>query len=142
MSSVVDQSGTLPFKLLTSVNFGKDSATSPTSVGSNSSTASWASRYIAPLSIGQFLWSGPRSDGGTDWHHQPSGLAGLRSLQIGAPPTPQSPVEEQAEPRDVLFARSPADATPVKRAHLREGTAGSMPEVERREAGLCTSTSL
>jgi hypothetical protein len=136
MSSVVDQPGTLP--LLTSANFGKDSTTS----GSISSTAGWgsgssgrASRYpsLAPSSVAQSSRSGPRSDGGTDWHHPPSGLAGLRSLQIGALLNPHSPVEEQAEPRDEVFAGSPAGAAPVKRAHLREGTAGSMPEVERRD---------
>ena len=137
MSSVVDQPGTFP--LLTSANFGKDSTTSGTSAGSISSTAGWgssssgrASRYpsLAPSSIGQ---PRPRSDGDTDWHHQPSGLAGLRSLQIGALLNPHSPVEEQAEPADVLFARSPAGPAPVKRAHLREGTAESIPEVERRD---------
>ena len=134
LSSVVDQPGTLP--LLTSNNFGKSTA-SGTPAGSISSTAGWgsgssgrASRYpsLAASSIGQPSQSGPRSDGGTDWHHPPSGLAGLASLQLGTLVNPHSPVEEQAEPPDVLFA-----AAPMKRAHLREGTVGSVPEVERRD---------
>jgi len=126
------------FPLLTSANFGKDSTTS----GSISSNAGWgssssgkASRYpsLAPSSVGQFSRSGARSDASTDWHHPPSGLGGLTSLQIGPLQNPHSPVEEQPEEPEVWPARSPARPAPVKRAHLREGTASSMPEVERRD---------
>ncbi|KAI9568907.1 hypothetical protein HD554DRAFT_687833 [Boletus coccyginus] len=133
MSSVVDQPGTFP--LLTSANFGKDSTTSGTSAGSISSNAGWgssssgrASRYPSLASR-----SGPRSDAGTDWHHPPSGLGGLTSLQIGTLLNPHSPVEEQPEESEVSPARSLAYPAPVKRAHLRESTASSMPEVERRD---------
>ncbi|KAF8554842.1 hypothetical protein OG21DRAFT_1021377 [Imleria badia] len=135
MSSVVDQS----FPLLTSANFGKDSTTSGTSAGSistagwgsNSSGSGRTSRYpsLAPSSILQSSRSGPHSDAGTDWHHTPSGLAGLSSLQIGPMHNPHSPAEERPERRDMLRA----DPVPVKRAHLREGTASSIPEVERRD---------
>lgn len=135
-ASLVDQSGTLP--LLTSTNFGKESTASGTTVGSISSTAGWgsnssgrASRYpsLAPSSIGQ---SGPRSDGGTDWHHLPPGLSGLKTLQMGSLRNPHSPVEEQPEELFASSAPDPADPTLAKCAHLREGTVSSIPEVERR----------
>ncbi|KAH0829057.1 hypothetical protein J3R83DRAFT_2514 [Lanmaoa asiatica] len=138
MSSVIDQPGTLP--LLTSVTFG-NSTKSNTPPGSILSTAGWgssssgkASRYpsLTPSSTGWSSQSGPRSDTGTDWHHPPSGLAGLTSLQIGPLRNPHSPVQEEPEQADVLFTPRPADPTPAKRAHLREGTVGSLPEVERR----------
>lgn len=134
MSSVIDQPSTLP--LLTSANFGKDSTTSGTPPGSISSTAGWgsgssgrASRYpsLAPSSIAS--QSGPRSDAGTNWHHPPSGLASLTLLQIGPLWNPHSPVEERPEHPDVSLAPYPV---PARRAHLREGTVSSMPEVERR----------
>lgn len=138
ISPVIDQSGTLP--LLTSANFGKNSTTSGTPPGSMS-TAGWgsrssgrASRYpsLALSSIGQSLRSGPRSDAGTDWHHPPSGLAGLSSLQIGPLQNPHYPVEEQPEQPDVSLAPGLANPVLAKHAHLRKGTVSSMPEVERR----------
>lgn len=128
MSPVVEQSSG-PFPLLTSVNFGKDSTPSGTSAGSISSGR--PSRYpsLAPSSIMQSSRSGPHSDAGTDWHHTPSGLAGLSSLQMGPMRNPHSPVEERAGRPDMLRA----DPALEQRARLREGTASSIPEVERRD---------
>lgn len=128
-----DQSGG-NFPLLTSTNFGKDSTLSAKSAscsstaGFGSSSSGRTSRYpsLAPSSIGLSSHSGPRPDAGTDWHHPPSGLAGLTSLQIGPLQNPHSPVEE----RRGLSVVEPA---PVKRAHLRDGTVSSLPEVERRD---------
>lgn len=129
------------FPLLTSANFGKDSTSSGTAAGSISSTAGWgsgssgrASRYpsLAQSSIAQCSHSGSRSDGGTDWRHPPSGLSGLKTLQIGPLWNPHSPVEEHPEHPDASLAAGPTEPAPVKRAHLREGTTSSVPELERR----------
>ncbi|KAG9312237.1 hypothetical protein JVU11DRAFT_7536 [Chiua virens] len=131
-----------PLPLLTSANFGKTSTTSGTPPGSMSSKTGWgsnssgtASRYpsLATSSMGMSSRSGPRSDCGTpDWHHPPTGLAGLKTLQIGSLHNPHSPVDEHPL-AEVSLAPSPPDPpAPVKRAHLREGTTSSVAEVERR----------
>ena len=129
ISPVLDEA--VAFPLLTSVNFGKESAptlgsiTSTAGLGSNSSGR--ASRYpsLAPSSIGQSSQSGSRSDGGTDWRHPPPGLSGLKTLQIGALRNPHSPTEDRAERS---FGPDPEE----RRARLRQGTVSSVPEVERR----------
>ncbi|KAG8220446.1 hypothetical protein J3R82DRAFT_3140 [Butyriboletus roseoflavus] len=133
MSPVMDQPGTLP--LLTSANFGKNSTASGTPPGSGwgSGSSGRTSRYPSPAqSSVHSSQTKARSDVGTDWYHPPSGLAGLSSLQVGLLRNPHSPVEELPEPQDESLARSSADPVAAKRAHLREGTASSMPEVERR----------
>ena len=126
------------FPLLTSVNFGKDSTKSGTSAGSISSTNAWGSRSsgrtsrypsLAPSSLGLTSRSETRVNDGPDWHHPPSGLAGLTSLQVEPLRNPHSPAEERPMHPDVLLP----GLAPVKRAHLRQSTAGSVPEVEKRD---------
>lgn len=130
------------FPLLTSTAFGKSNSASATSSGSTSSNFGWgsnssgrASRYpsLAPSSIGPSSGSHPHSEGGTDWHHLPAGLAAIKNLRVEPLQNPHSPVEP---PSDIPSSSNrPADLDAPKsnkRAHLREGTASSMPEVERR----------
>ncbi|KAF8132061.1 hypothetical protein EV363DRAFT_1296201 [Boletus edulis] len=133
-SSVVDQSGAV-FPLLTSVNFGTRSTTSGTppgsillSAGFGSGSSNRTSRYpsLTMSSLEQSSHSGP------DWHHPPSGLAGLNALQVGPLVNPHSPVEGRPEQEEMH-----AVPVPVKRAHLRESLASSIPEVKRMDVTQC-----
>ena len=142
-SALVDESPPLP--LLASTSFGRGNLT-PTPTPSNSSnigsnTSSGSSRYpsLAPSSLGQCSGSRPHSDGHTDWHHPPSGLAGLKDLQIEPLQNPYSPVKTAAPqlppPSPPLPSRSGTlnRGETRKRAHLRENTSSSVTEVQRRE---------
>ncbi|KAF8845959.1 hypothetical protein BDN67DRAFT_1064479 [Paxillus ammoniavirescens] len=133
------------FPLLTSTAFGKStsSAASAGSIssgaGRGSNSSGRASRYpsLAASSLGQSSGSQPHSEGGTDWHHPPAGLAGLKNLQMAPMQNPHSPVELPLPslPSDTPFSSAhPASEhiKPGKRAHLRGGTSSSIPEVERR----------
>ncbi|KAL4071341.1 hypothetical protein V8B97DRAFT_1962772 [Scleroderma yunnanense] len=136
----------LPIPLLASTSFGRGNLT-PTPTSSNSSnigcnTSSGSSRYpsLAASSLGQCSGSRPHSGGHTDWHHPPSGLAGLKDLHIEPLRNPHSPVETTAPPfpapsSSVPFS-SPSDTVKrgdtVKRAHLRENTSSSVTEIQQR----------
>ncbi|KAF9222456.1 hypothetical protein BS17DRAFT_783734 [Gyrodon lividus] len=131
------------FPLLTSTAFGKSSSPSTTpagsisGVGQGSSSSGRASRYpsLAPSSIGRSSGSHPHSESSMDWHHPPTGLAALKNLQAGPMRNPHSPIEPPLPPLPSDASFSPAHLAseyPKKRAHLREGTASSLPEVEKR----------
>ncbi|KIJ66074.1 hypothetical protein HYDPIDRAFT_110213 [Hydnomerulius pinastri MD-312] len=135
-SLALDQPASFP--LLTSTAFGKSSSASASSVSSNagwgSNSSDRASRYpsLAPSSIAMSSGSHPHSEGGTDWHHLPPGLAALKNLQAEPLRNPHSPVESPVPPFPSDISLPLEIPKPEKRAHLREGTASSLPEVERR----------
>ena len=146
-SALMDERSPIP--LLASTSFGRGNLTpTPSSTSSNigCNTGSGSSRYpsLAASSLGS--GSRPQSDGNTDWHHPPSGLAGLKDLQIEPLRNPHSPVETVAPhlpPSPPLPSRSGTlnRGETRKRAHLRENTSSSVTEVQMRvvsQSGIAT----
>ncbi|KAI6007761.1 hypothetical protein F5J12DRAFT_90136 [Pisolithus orientalis] len=131
-----------PIPLLASTSFGKGTPTSSLSSNVGWNTNSSSSRYpsIAFSSVGQCSGSIPHSGGYTDWHHPPTGLAGLKDLQMEPLRNPHSPVEGSAPPLPAPSVATSAPGAPDtlergdtdKRAHLRQGTSSSVPEIRRR----------
>lgn len=142
-----------PIPLLASTSFGRGIRT-PTPTSSNSSnlgcnTHSGSSRYpsLAASSLGQCSGSQLQLGGHTDWHHPPSGLAGLKDLQIQPLKNPHSPVESVPPRLPTPDFPPPSRSDTLKggdarkRAHLRENTSSFVPEVQRRivsQGGIAT----
>ncbi|KAI6112001.1 hypothetical protein EDD16DRAFT_1605559 [Pisolithus croceorrhizus] len=139
-SAALDENQPIP--LLTSTSFGKGTPTSSLSSNVGWNTNSSSSRYpsIAPSSVGQCSGSLPHSGGHTDWHHPPTGLAGLKDLQMEPLRNPHSPVESSGPPLPAPSTCTSAPGAPdtvergetEKRAHLRQNTSSSVPEIQRR----------
>lgn len=141
-SAAIDENQPIP--LLTSTSFGKGTSTSSLSSNVGWNTNSSSSRYpsIAPSSVGQCSGSLPNSGGHThtDWHHPPTGLASLKDLQMEPLHSPYSPVESSGPPLPAPSVCTSAPGAPdtvdkgetEKRAHLRQTTSSSVPEIQRR----------
>lgn len=139
VSAAMEES--VPIPLLAST-FGKRDLASTTSLSSNvglqsnSSTSGKTSRYpslAASSTLEQCSGSRDRTVG-TDWHNLPAGLSGLKNLQIELPHDLQSSAEV-ATPTVQGPASGPPDSKgirPQKRAHLRESTLTSQPDLQRR----------
>ncbi|KIK80008.1 hypothetical protein PAXRUDRAFT_833790 [Paxillus rubicundulus Ve08.2h10] len=132
------------FPLLTSTAFGKSTSSATpagsisSGVGQGSHSSGRVSRYpsLAPSSLGQSSGSERHLEDSMDWHHPPAGLAALKNLQMPFLQNPHPPVEPSLPPlpSDTPFSSAHPASEHIKlgkRAHLREGTSSSIPEVER-----------